>query len=157
MRVLIGGIGYRYLSDGSAGLAVIDRLEERAGDGIEVEDVSYHPVGLAQNLQAREPYDRVILVGAISRDREPGTITSYRWDGVLPDPETIQNCVSEAVTGVISLDNHIVVCGQFGGFPEDVRIVEIEPASEEWGDNFTPVVVEKLDELVETVWTSTKP
>jgi len=155
--VLIGGIGYRNLRDGSVGLHVIDQLVERASDHLEVEDVSYHPVGLSQNLEERPDYDRIVLVASVARGREPGTVSAYRWDGRLPDNEEIQARVSEAVTGVISLDNTLIVCGAFGGFPDDVRIVEVEPASEEWGEEFSPEVEERLTEIVETVWSSTGP
>src|SRR5262249_29140410 len=157
LRVLVGGIGYRNLRDGSVGLHVIDRLANRAGDGIEVEDVSYHPVGLSQNLQDRPDYDRLILVAAVARDRSPGTISSYRWDGVLPDAREIQTRISEAVTGVISLDNTLVVCGALGGLPGDVRVVEVEPLSEDWGEELSPAIEERLPEIVETVWSSTRP
>jgi hydrogenase maturation protease len=156
-RVLVGGIGYRNLRDGSIGIHVIERLADRATDGVEVEDVSYHPVGLSQNLQDRPPYDRVVLVAAVARGREPGTISSYRWDRQLPDPEEIQTRVSEAVTGVISLDNTLIVCGALGGFPDDVRVVEVEPASEHWGEELSPEVEERLPEIVESVWSSTRP
>jgi hydrogenase maturation protease len=154
--VLVGGIGYRNLRDGSVGISVIDRLAERASGGIEVEDVSYHPVGLSQNLQERPDYDRVVLVASVARGREPGTVTSYRWDGRLPDDEEIQARVSEAVTGVISLDNTLIVCGALGGFPDDIRVVEVEPASEQWGEELTPEVEERLPEIVEAVWSSTR-
>jgi hydrogenase maturation protease len=155
--VLIGGIGYRNLRDGSVGLYAIERLEERAGDGVEVEDVSYHPVGLSQNLEERPDYDRIVLVGAVERGREPGTVTAYRWDGQLPDEREIQTRVSEAVTGVISLDNTLIVCRALGGLPDDVRVVEVEPASQEWGEELTPEIEERLPEIVEAVWTSTRP
>jgi hydrogenase maturation protease len=155
--VLIGGIGYRNLRDGSVGLHVIDRLAERAGSGVEIEDVSYHPVGLSQNLEERPDYDRVVLVGAVARGREVGTVTAYRWDRRLPDTKEIQTRVSEAVTGVISLDNTLVVCGALGGFPEDVRVVEVEPASQQWGEEMSPKVEERLPEIVEAVWSSTRP
>jgi hydrogenase maturation protease len=155
--VLVGGIGYRNLRDGSVGIHVIERLAGRVADGVEVEDVSYHPVGLSQNLQDRPPYDRVVLVAAVARGRAPGTVTDYRWDGQLPDDEQIQARVSEAVTGVISLDNTLVVCGALGGFPEDVRVVEVEPASEEWGEELSPEIEERLPEIAEAVWSSTRP
>ena len=157
MRVLVGGVGYRFLRDGSIGLLVVDALAGRAADGLEVEDISYHPVGLSQNLQEREPYDRVVIVGAISRGRRPGTVTAYRWDGELPDSEEIQARVSEAVTGVISLDNHLIVCGALGGLPDDVRIIEIEPASEDWGEELTPELEQRMPEILEVVWNSTRP
>ncbi len=157
MRVLVGGVGYRYLRDGAVGPYMADRLEAGASNGIEVEDLGYHPVGFTQNLQDRPPYDRIVLVGAIARGREPGTVTAYRWDRVLPSPKEIQERVTEAVTGVISLDNLLIVTEAFGAFPEDVRVVEIEPADEGWGDGFSPEIEAKLGEIEEAVWTSTRP
>ena len=136
---------------------MIERLADRASDGVEVEDVSYHPVGLSQNLQDRPPYDRVVFVAAVARGRDPGTVSAYRWDGSLPDNEQIQARVSEAVTGVISLDNTLIVCGALGGLPDDVRVVEVEPASEQWGEELSPEIEERLPEIVETVWSSTRP
>jgi hydrogenase maturation protease len=155
--VLVGGIGYRNLRDGSVGFHVIERLGTGGRDGVEVEDVSYHPVGLSQNLQERPDYDRVVLVGAVARGRPPGTITAYRWDGRLPGDKEVQARVSEAVTGVISLDNTLIVCGALGGLPDDVRVVEVEPASEDWGEELSPEVEERLQEIVEAVWSSTRP
>jgi hydrogenase maturation protease len=114
-------------------------------------------VGLSQNLQERRDYDRVVLVAAIARGREPGTVTSYRWDGQLPDDKEVQTRVSEAVTGVISLDNTLVVCGALGGLPDDVRVVEVEPASEQWGEELSTEIEERLPEIVEAVWSSTRP
>ena len=155
--MLVGGIGYRNLRDGSVGLHVIERLGTGGRDGVEVEDVSYHPVGLSQNLQERPDYDRIVLVGAVARGRPPGTITAYRWDGRLPGGKEVQARVSEAVTGVISLDNTLIVCGALGGLPDDVRVVEVEPASEDWGEELSPEVEERLQEIVEAVWSSTRP
>ena len=155
--MLIGGIGYRNLRDGSIGIHVVERLADRAGDGLEVEDVSYHPVGLSQNLEERPDYDRIVLVAGVERGRAPGTVTTYRWDGQLPNEREIQTRVSEAVTGVISLDNTLVVCGALGGLPGDVRIVEVEPASQDWGEELSPEIEERLPEIVEAVWTSTRP
>ena len=157
MRVLVGGVGYRNLRDGSVGPYVADTLAERAGDGIEVEDVSYGPVAFSPNLLDRAPYDRLVLVGAVRRGRAPATIERYRWDGALPPRDAIQERVAEAVTGVISLDNLLVVCGAFGGLPADVRVVEIEPVDEGWGEGFSPEVDAMMPEVLEAVWTSTAP
>jgi hydrogenase maturation protease len=157
MRVLVGGVGYRFLRDGSVGPWLTDRLAEQGSNGIEVEDLSYHPVGLSQNLQERPPYDRVVLVAAVRRGRAPGTVEAYRWDGELPDRDAIQERVSEAVTGVISLDNLLIVCGALGGFPDDVRVVEVEPADEGWGEGFSDAVAARLGDVEEAVWSSTRP
>lgn len=157
MRVLVGGVGYRFLRDGSIGPWLSDRLADQADNGIEVEDLSYHPVGLSQNLQERPPYDRLVLVAAVSRGRPPGTVEAYRWDGELPGRDAIQERVSEAVTGVISLDNLLIVCGALGGLPDDVRVVEVEPADEGWGEGFSPEIEARLGEVEEAVWSSTRP
>ena len=158
MRVLVGGVGYRYLRDGAVGPYMSDRLAAADADnGIEVEDLGYHPVGFTQNLQDRPPYDRIVFVAAVARGREPGAVSAYRWDHALPSKEDIQERVSEAVTGVISLDNLLIVTEAFGAFPDDVRVVEVEPADESWGDGFSPVVEAKLGEIEEAVWSLTRP
>ena len=157
MRVLVGGLGYRFLRDESVGPYMADRLAAKPRDGVEVEDVSYHSVGLSQNLQEREPYDRVVFVAAVRRGRDPGTVDSYRWDGVLPSPEDIQAYVGEAAVGLLSLDGHLVVCGALGGLPDDVRVIEVEPGEEGWGEDFSEPVASRLDEIEEAVWTSTLP
>ena len=150
-------MGYRHLRDMSVGPWLADELARADGGGVEVEDVSYHPVGFSQNLQAREPYDRVVLVGSHVRGREPGTIDAYRWDGELPSPDEIQARVSEAVTGVISLENTLIVCAALGGLPDDVRVVEVEPEDQGWGEGFSLTIERRLPEVLEAVWSSTRP
>ena len=157
MRVLVGGVGYRFLRDGALGPYMADTLRERASNGIEVEDLGYHPVGFVQNLEERPDYDRIVLVSAVKRGRPPTTVEVYRWDGKLPSRDEIQARVSEAVTGVISLDNLLIVSGAFGALPEDVRVVEIEPVDDSWGDGFTPEIEAKIPEIMETVWSLTRP
>jgi hydrogenase maturation protease len=141
----------------SIGPWVADQLAGAQGGGVEVEDVSYHPVGFSQNLQDRESYERVVLVGSLERGRAPGTVTTYRWDGDLPPHDEIQERVTEAVTGVISLDNTLIVCGALGGLPEDVRVVEVEPEDRGWGDGFSLTIEQRLPEVLEAVWSSTRP
>ncbi len=157
MRVLVVGVGFRFLRDESVGPYMADRLASHTRDGVEVEDLGYHALGFAQNLQAREPYDRVVLVAAVRRGREPGTLDCYRWDGELPPPAEIQGYVGEAAVGMISLDGHLIVPGALGGLPADVRVVEVEPGEEGWGEGFSPTIEELLDEIEEAVWTSTLP
>ena len=74
MRVLVGGVGYRFLRDQSLGIHIAERLVERAQDGIEVEDVGYQPIGFAQNLEERPDYDRIVLVAAVVRGRPPASV-----------------------------------------------------------------------------------
>jgi hydrogenase maturation protease len=157
LRVLVGGVGYRFLRDASIGPWVTERLAPRASGDVEVEDLSYHPIGFIHNLQERPAYDRLVLIGAMQRGRPPGTVESYRWDGALPSDDEIQARVSEAVTGVISLDNLLIVSAALGELPDDVRVIEVEPADDGWGEGFSEVIAAKLDEVVETAWNLTAP
>jgi hydrogenase maturation protease len=141
-----------YLTDQLA-----EEFGERSSNGLEIEDLSYGPVALSMNLQERPPYDRLVLFAAVERGRTPGTVKAYRWDGQLPAPKEIQERVAEAVTGTISLDNLLIVVGALGGLPDDVRVVEIEPEDLNWGEGFSHTVEEKLSEVREKVWSSTKP
>jgi hydrogenase maturation protease len=157
VRILVGGVGYRFLRDESVGPWAAEQLATRAGNGVEVEDLGYHPVGFVHNLQERPPYDRLVLVGAVRRGRVAGAVESYRWDGVLPDAEEVQARVAEAVTGVISLENLLIVTGALGDLPDDVRVVEVEPGPEGWGEEFSPEVRARLDDVLEATWTLTRP
>jgi hydrogenase maturation protease len=151
-RVLVGGVGYRNLRDHSAGVAVVDRLMTRAWpEGVVVEDVSYNPVAVAQWLEAEaaaRPFGRAVLVSAVARGARPvATVTAYRWDGVLPDDGAVHRAVTEAVTGVIALDNTLVVTRHMGALPDDVVVVEIEPGVEEFGEAPDEAVAAVLDDV----------
>jgi hydrogenase maturation protease len=150
VRVIVGGIGYRNLRDHSAGLAVTDRLAGRPWPaGVAVEDLSYNPIAVLQRLEDEPPgrgFERAVLVAAVQRGRPPGAVTVYRWDGGLPSGEGIQRAVADAVTGVIALDNTVVVAGHFGGWPPEVLVVEIEPRDHEFGEAFSDPVSAAIDE-----------
>lgn len=144
-RVLIGGVGYRNLRDHSVGPLLVERLQSQDWpSGVEIDDLSFGPIAFVQRLQDLEPYHRVVFVGAVARGRVRGEVYRYRWDGMLPNAEEIQARVAEAVTGVIGLDNLLIISGYFGVLPEEVIMVEIEPVVEEWGDTFTPLVEQAL-------------
>ena len=157
MRVLVCGVGYRFLRDNALGIYITDTLAPEATNGVEFEDLGYHPVGFTQNLEERPDYDRIVFVGAVDREeREPGTITAYRYDHVLPELEEVHERIADSVTGSISLDNLIIVSEAFKALPEDVWVVEIQPGDETWGEGFSDAVESKLSEITETVWNLTR-
>lgn len=163
MRVIVAGVGYRNLRDHSIGVAVADRLLDRAwGHDVVVEDLSYNPIAVGQRLED-EPlemrFTRAVVVAAVERgNRPPGAVTAYRWDGVLPGEEEIQRAVTEAVTGVIALDNTLVVTRHFGGLPDEVVVIEVEPAVQEFGEDFSEPVARVVDEVCELAVTmATEP
>ncbi len=154
MRVLIAGVGYQNLRDMSVAHAALPVLQQRTWPiEVEFDDLSFGPIAVVQRFQDRpEYYDRVVFVSAAERGRAPGRVYCSRWSGVLPPAEAIQESVREAVTGVISLDNLLVIAGHFGALPGDVRVVEIEPQDMGWGPGFSPAVESVLGDLVEAVW-----
>jgi len=155
MGTLVGAIGYRQLRDHSAPFAMLDRLEaENLGADTAVEDVSYNPVALMQWLHgdAKGQFERAIFIAAVERaGRPPGRVDAYRWDGILPPPELIQQAVADAVTGIISLDNTLVVAGYFKALPRQVAVVEIEPLEHAFGTDLSPEVTAAVETAVDLV------
>jgi hydrogenase maturation protease len=157
VRVIVAGVGYRNLRDHSVGVEVADRLETEAWpDGVVVEDLSYNPIAVIQRLDDEPPdrrFQRVVVVAAAERGRAPGTVAVYRWDGVLPVDEEIHRAVTEAVTGVIALDNTLVVTRHFGALPDEVVVVEVEPAVHEFGDTLSELVGAQFETVCRLVRT----
>ena len=153
IRVLIGGVGYRWLRDASFGLIVSDDLARLEWpDGVDVADLGYGALYVAQDLgDARPPYERVILLAGVARGREPGRIYCYRWNGVLPAADEIQERVREAGAGVIDLDHLLVIARYFGALPDDVVAVEVEPVDVSGGEGLSPEVAALLPEAIELV------
>lgn len=149
MPTLIGAIGYRNLRDHSAAFHVLERLSHQgAGAGVFLEDMSYNPIAIVQWLQG-EPQDRrfdhVILVSAVERGRAAGAVHAYRWDGVLPPDAAVQQAVTEAVTGIIALENTVVIGGYFRVFPDVLTIIEIEPVDHAFGPELSENVAAAID------------
>lgn len=156
MRVLVATVGYRNLRDLSVGPVLLPALRDIDWPaGVEVDDLSFGPIAVVQRFQeeAERPgyYDRLVFLSGVERGREPGGIYCYCWAGELPGPDEIQARVAEAVTGVISLDNLLVIAQYYGVLPHDVRVVEVEPADTGWGEGFTPIVEATIDDVLAAV------
>ena len=153
MRAVIGGVGYRNLRDHSLGIVMSDELEALAQPpSLLVEDLCYGPVAVAQWFldEAREsPITRAVFITAIGRQdgRPPGTITAYRWNHVLPPDDEIQRCVVDAVTGVILLDNTLIVAEWMGALPDETIVIEVQPLDHAFGDEMSPAVATACAEV----------
>ncbi len=159
-RIFIGGVGYTNLRDLSVGPAVVPELQRLEWPaGVEIDDLSLGgPIAAVHRFREAAPYDRIVLFGAVGRGRQPGQIYRYRWDGSLPGREEIQIRVTEAVTGVISLDNLLIIGGYFGIWPPDMVVVEVEPRDEDWGPEFSEPVRAALTSLIKAVqWAALDP
>lgn len=154
-RVLVSGIGYSNQSDLSFGRTLHAKLAEMSWpEYVHVEDLNFGAIMIYQWLEESPvKYDKLVLVGAARRGRAPGTLEVYAWDGNLPDASRIQASIEEAISGVINLENLLVVCKHFSVLPNDVIIIEIEPLKEDFGLEFSPVVAAKVEEAIELVRT----
>lgn len=158
MRVIVGGVGYPDLCDYSIGIEVQERLSEWAAPAnVSVEDLSYNPIAVIQRLDdepAGQKFGRAVVVSAVRRaDRPTGTVRCYRWDGVLPSNEEIQRAVSDAVTGIIAVENTLVIGRYFGSLPHEVVVVEVEPEMHEFGASMSEPVKAAFDRVCDLVRT----
>jgi hydrogenase maturation protease len=153
MNIMIAGVGYTNLRDLSLGPVLVPRLQQLEWPpGVDVDDWSFGPIAVVQRLEDRPGYyDRIVLVSAVSRGREPGGIFCYRWRGELPGDDQIQERVGEAVTGIISLDNLLIIAERFGAFPKDVLVVEVEPEDSDWGPGFSSRVQAAQERVIDCV------
>ena len=151
--VLVSGIGYSNLRDMSFGRVLLNDLAAMEWPAhVRVEDLNFGPVMILQWLEESPvKYEKLVLVNAAKRGRAPGTLEVYRWHGQLPDKAEIQARVEEAVTGVIDMENMLVVCKHFGELPDEVVVVEVEPEVEAWGQEFSPCVAARVGEAIEAV------
>lgn len=151
-RVLIAGVGYTHLRDYSIGPLLTAELKKASWPpGVEVEDLSYGPIGVLHSLDERPRYDKMIFVTAVSRQRASGGVYRYKWNHQLPEADEVQARVAEAVTGVISLENLLIIATYFNKLADDVVVIEVEPADEGWGEGLTPEVEAAIPIVVEKI------
>ncbi len=148
--MLLAGVGYSHLSDLSFGPLLVERLQELSWpEEVRIEDFSFGPIGVLMRLED-EPvrYTRAIFAGAMERDRAPGTLHIYTWEGGPADPEQVQARIAEAVTGVISLENLLIIMDHFKALPASTTVIELEPVEQGWGMDMTALGRQKLEEAV---------
>lgn len=162
MRVLVGTVGYQNLRNYSLGPILYPELRRILEPEVQVEELNWGPVAIAQRLEAeQEPFDRIVLVSARPDQRPEGTLSIYRWLAGLPDPQEIQARIGEAVSGVISVDNLLIVGEFFGVWPAEVFLVDVAPGPEEAGPDLrssvkkqVPLVIDHVVRLARQGWTS---
>lgn len=107
--------------------------------GVQVENMTWGPMHVVQRFQQPDVPrpDRVVLIGAAAICRRPGAVAAWRWRGGTLPPVAMQDRIYEAVTGVVDLENTLMIGTQFGIWPEPVWSVEADlPA-----DTFARMVI----------------
>src|SRR5262245_23984623 len=86
-RILIAGIGNIFLGDDAFGVEVVRRLADRhLPEGVRAHDFGIRGFDLANALL--DGYDAAILVDALARGEEPGTLYVLEPDVDLPEDTT---------------------------------------------------------------------
>lgn len=107
-------------------------------DAVVIKEMNWGPIAIVQDLQA-DPvsYDRVVLVSAVERGSTVGSVSCRRWqpnNHAALDPVAVQQRVYEGVTGIISVDNLLVIGEYFKVWPDEVITVEVELPEHVFGD-----------------------
>ena len=149
-RILVGGVGYTNLRGRSLGPVLIERLQAHSWPAdVVVEDVSYGPIDVLFKLQAEPRGFRVgIFVGAVARGRSEGAIERSVWRSTDPSVDELQERISEAVTGVVSMENLLYILDHFGALPPQTVVIEVEPEAEEsWGPELSTSMLAALEQV----------
>ena len=126
MRALIGIVGHSPILDRyPLGPLLMQDLQSRDWGTmiVDIENMTWSPIHVTQRLQDQQnSYDRTVLIGSSAGCLKPGNVVTYRWLGGEMSTLKLQERVYEGVTGVVSLDNTLVIGDYFKveiDLPED--------------------------------------
>ena len=123
-KVLIAGVGNIFLGDDAFGVEVAQRLAGRTlPEGVQVVDFGIRGFDLAFALM--DAWDAVILVDAMARGVEPGTVAAIEPD--LESLETASIADPALETHGMHPANVLRMVKAMGGTPPPVILVACEP------------------------------
>lgn len=144
VRTLIAGFGNELRGDDGFGIEVVQRVRRRIGDrsGVDVLEVGTGGLQLAQQLL--DPYDRLVVVDAMTRGGEPGTLYVLELESV----EEVRDVDLHLATP----DRALSVAQALGGLPDEVFLVGCEPDEvDELTMELTSAVAAVVEDAVEAV------
>ena len=150
-QILIAGIGNIFFGDDAFGCEVAQRLaREPLPKGVRVRDYGIRSYDLAYAML--EPNDAVILVDAIPRRLEPGSVCLLELDMKALDNAGIESVNAHAMNPVAVLQ----LVRSLGGTPRKIYLVGCEPVvleTEELGlskkvQAAVPVALDMIRELI---------
>lgn len=149
--ILLGSVGAnRFLRTYPLGADFIAGLRAEPWlPAVTVRELDWSPIAIAQEWQASvHVWSRVVLVGPVDRGWPHGTVRTRRWTGGTLTNDAIQQRIYEAVTGVVALDNLLVIGAHFSIWPETVITVEVQLAAEIFGNLVAAEAATSPDHLV---------
>ncbi len=115
----------------------MEKLETALEDDphISVENFTWSPVHIIQRFQNDEMPrpDRIVLVGASAVSRTPGMVQAFKWAGGSADEAEVQERVYEAVTGIVDLENTLMIGEYFKAWPDECYTVEADYQANTFG------------------------
>jgi hydrogenase maturation protease len=150
-RVLIAGMGSELQTDDAFGLVVVRKLLEIGPpEHVEVFEAGTAGIGLVQQLY--DGYDCLLIVDAVDRDSEPGTLyllepeirpmTDY---SAIDQHQLLSDMHYTVPTRVLTLAQALEI------LPPQVYIVGCQPANLDLGMELSPPVAAAVDEAAEIV------
>ena len=138
MRALIGIVGHSPILDRyPLGPLLMQDLQSRDWGTmiVDIENMTWSPIHVTQRLQDQQnSYDRTVLIGSSAGCLKPGNVVTYRWLGGEMSTLKLQERVYEGVTGVVSLDNTLVIGDYFKVWSDEVFTVEIDLPEDTFGE-----------------------
>ncbi len=121
-NLLVAGIGNIFLGDDAFGVEVVNRLSQRSlPEGVCVGDYGIRGYDLAYALM--EEWELVILVDALPRGGEPGTL--YVLEPQLPEGDDVRPSLDAHTMNPVAV---LQLVGALGGKVGRMLVVGCEPA-----------------------------
>ena len=135
---LVGIVGYTpVLECFPLGPRLMTALRTRLAGvaGASVDNMSWGPIHIVQQFQdaQRERPDRLILIGGSATSSQPGRVSGYRWRGGNLPPDVVQERIYEAVTGIVDIENTLMIGEHFGVWPDECFTVEADIPANAFG------------------------
>ena len=129
--IALGLVGYyQFIRGYPLGPELKERLDvlDWPEHDVEIKEMNWGPVAIVQDFQANATvYDRIVLISAVQRGGKPtGTVTCRQWTAGALEVLAVQDRIFEAVTGIISVDNLLVIGEHFGIWPKELIVIEVE-------------------------------
>lgn len=137
-KVMVGIVGYSAVVESyPLGPKLLQEIEAIFGDApnVIIENFTWSPVHIVQRLQGGEMErpDRIILVGLAADTKRPGTVSAHRWIGGSQPEAMVQERIYEAVTGIVDLENTLMIGSYFKAWPKECLTVEVDLAADTFG------------------------
>jgi len=135
---LIGIVGYSAILDSyPLGPPLMTGLESALADAdhVTIENFTWSPVHIVQRFENDEmpKPERLVLIGLSATTTKPGQVQACQWQGGQASELAVQERVYEAVTGIVDLENTLMIGEYFKAWPNECFTVEADMQANTFG------------------------